>query len=89
MFMGTGSFGLLLLFTLTVMLSLARHQTLAPWVATLGVLLFLYLVVSMTFGITFPYQTWNISIYVVFFVAVILFVAGAIGLLVRFGKRWI
>ena len=87
--MGLGSVCLLLLFTSAVMLSLARRQTLAPWIATFGVLLFLFVVATMMFGITFPYQTLNISVYLVFFVAVILSVAGGIGLVVRLANRWI
>lgn len=84
--LGSGALLLVLLFIALITVSLLWRQILAPWLLVLGVLLFAYLVLSVMLGLKFPYQTHNISIYVVFFIAVLLVLAGGAGSFVRIGR---
>ena len=83
MIIGTGSLTLVLLLAISTVVSILWRQRLALWIAGAGVAMFLYLVASVMVHIPFPYQTWNISIYVVFFIAVILCLSGGTGVVVK------
>ena len=76
---GFGALWLAVIFFTCIALAIARPRVFAPVIGGLGLLLGLYLVASVAFNLSFPYQTWNISIYVVFFFAVMFTVSGAIG----------
>ncbi|HVA50331.1 MAG TPA: hypothetical protein VNH11_28510 [Pirellulales bacterium] len=71
------------LFVVMLALCLLWKQAIAPWIFVSGTLLFAYLAASVLLGLSFPYRTWNISIYCVFFVACILTACGGAGCLVR------
>ena len=83
MHIGFGELILLLLFGLALILSFAREQRLAHWISGVGIVLFLYLAVSVVFDLSFPYKTWNVSIYLIFFLSLILFLSGGFGLIYR------
>jgi len=87
MIIGTGSLILVLLLAISTVVSILWKQRLALWLAGAGVTILLYLVASVVFQISFPYQTWNISIYVVFFVAMILCLSGGTGVVVKLIQR--
>jgi len=73
--MGLGELGLLLLFSVLVAMSVVAEQRLAPSLLAGGVLLLTCLYVSFMLGLRCPYYT-------LFFLAVELVTAGAIGLIV-------
>jgi len=78
-----GELGLLLLLAVLTGLSAIRRQILAWPVLLIGVGLFCFLGVTVFFQIGWPYEVTGISIYVVFFLAVIFGLAGGIGLVIR------
>jgi predicted tellurium resistance membrane protein TerC len=83
MIIGSGIMLLSLCFILLLVVALINRQRLAPWIMSLGLLTLGYIGVSLICQIDFPYQTFNISIYVVFFIAIVLTISGSIGLLVK------
>ena len=83
-----GEFGLVLLLAALTGVSAIRRQILALPVLLIGVGLFCFLAVTVFFQIGWPYEFTGISIYVVFFLAVIFSLAGGIGLVIRaFSRR--
>ena len=84
---GFGALWLAVIFFTCIALAVARPRVFAPVIGGLGLLLCLYLVASLAFNWSFPYRTWNISIYVVFFFAVIFTVSGGIGGLILLIRR--
>lgn len=84
--MGLGAIVLLVLFVALLTLSMLRQQVAAPRVLAAGAALATYLILSVIFNFSFPYRTHNVSIYVVFFIAVILILAGGVGTAVRLAR---
>jgi len=84
---GFGSLLLIVIFLTCIVLTVVRPRVFAPLIGGLGLLLCLFLVTSLAFKWSFPYQTWNLNIYVVFFFAVIFTVSGGIGGLVLLIRR--
>jgi hypothetical protein len=78
----------LVAFLSLVAVSLLWKQLMAPWILLGGIVLFGYLVLSVLFDFKFPYRTHNIGIYQVFFLSVILILAGGGGSLARLYRHF-
>ena len=84
---GFGSLWLAFIFLICLALAIARPKPFAAVIGGLGLLLGTYLVTSVVFKWSFPYQTWNVSIYVVFIFVSIFIVSGGLGGLVLIVRR--
>jgi hypothetical protein len=91
--MGFGSITLFLLFAMLTGIASAWPRRFVPLWGSMGLLLGAYLVASIAFGWTYPYTTYNISIYLVFFAVVILIASAVCGSLIalavsRLSNEW-
>jgi hypothetical protein len=83
MMIGFGALGLALLLTILICLAAIRRQILALPILLVGVGLFCFLAVTVFFQSGWPYAVTGISIYAVFFLAVIFSPPEGAGLVVR------
>jgi hypothetical protein len=87
MVIGSGSLLLTLLLLTLCSVAFKWPRVFGPIFGGMGCLLGLYLVASVALDWSFPYQTWDISIYIVFFLAVIFTVSGLVAAIAWFQRR--
>jgi len=83
MIIGTGAMMFALVFACIIVLSVIQQQRFAPWIGLSGILLFGYLALSLMLERDFLLLYRIVNGYVVLFFAVMLSVAGAVGMLAR------
>ena len=78
---------LVLVFAGLIALSVIQRQRFAPWIGLAGITVFGYLALSLTLQRDFLCLYRVVNGYVAFFFAVMLSVAGAIGIVVKIAKK--